>query len=169
MPTLTRNPFYGSGEGHFALDVEGDWPADLDGYVFNVGPDREMPGGHWFAGQGLLMRIGCSPDASGRIGVDLRRIQTPIESIRRELPHLFRRRGVQETSSFGFTSFANTNVQSLGERLFIGYDVGRPIEVDPESLETLTPVGRNAEWLQAFAANPGASVGIARALSGRAD
>jgi len=152
MPTLTRNLFYGSGEGRFALEVEGDWPTDLDGYVFNVGPDRKVPGGHWFAGQGLLMRVACRPDASGRIGVDLRRIETPLERIRRHLPHLFSRRGVQEVSPFGFTNFANTNVQAMGGRLFIGYDVGRPIEVDPESLETLTPVGRNAEWLQTLPA-----------------
>ena len=94
------------------------------------------------------MRAACRPDASGRIRVDLRRIETPISRIRAELPHLFRLKGVQETSPFGFTNFANTNVQDLNGRLFIGYDAGRPVEVDPETLETLTPVGRNAEWLQ---------------------
>jgi carotenoid cleavage dioxygenase-like enzyme len=32
------------------------------------------------------------------------------------------------------------------ERLLVTWDVGRPYEIDPETLETLTPVGINAEW-----------------------
>lgn len=147
MATLTRNLFHGTTQRRFALDVEGDWPQDIDGWVFHVGPDRSEPGHHWFSGQGLLCRVACQPNGEGRIGVDLRRVETPIERLRTAQPHLFRRSGVQEVSPFGFTNFANTNVQSIGGRLFLGYDVGRPVEVDPESLETLTPVGANSEWL----------------------
>jgi len=167
MPQLTRNLFYGQGEGEIELSVEGRWPTDLDGSVFIVGPDRTEPGGHWFCGQGLLSRIRCKPENSGRIRVDNRRVETPLSRIREALPHLFRVQGVQETSPFGFSNFANTNVQSLGDRLFIGYDAGRPIEVDPETLETLTPIGANSEWLQtlpapvepliAVAAHPGSA------------
>lgn len=32
------------------------------------------------------------------------------------------------------------------ERLMITWDVGRPYEIDPETLETLTPVGLNESW-----------------------
>ena len=147
MATLTRNLFRGTTERHFDLEVEGAWPDDIDGWLFNVGPDRMAPGGHWFVGQGLLCRVACRPDASGRIGVDLRRVETPLDKLRSAQPDLFRRSGVQEVSPFGFSNFANTNVQSLGGRLFLGYDVGRPVEVDPETLEFVTPVGANAEWL----------------------
>ncbi|MDH4017934.1 MAG: carotenoid oxygenase family protein, partial [Actinomycetota bacterium] len=147
MATLTRNLFRGTTERHFDLTVEGDWPQDVDGWLFNVGPDRTEPGGHWFTGQGLLCRVGCRPDASGRIGVDFARVDTPMAKLRDAQPDLFRRSGVQEVSPFGFSNFANTNVQSIGGRLFLGYDVGRPVEVDPETLEFLTPVGANSEWL----------------------
>ena len=69
MASLTRNLFHGSSQRHFELDVEGRWPDDIDGWLFNVGPDRSGPGGHWFLGQGLLCRVGCRPNAAGRIGV----------------------------------------------------------------------------------------------------
>jgi all-trans-8'-apo-beta-carotenal 15,15'-oxygenase len=166
VPTLTKNLFHGTSERRFELEVAGRWPDDIDGWLFNVGPDRQAPGGHWFIGQGLLCRVACKPDAAGRIGVDLRRIETPLDRLRSAEPNLFRSNGVQEVSPFGFSNFANTNVQSLGGRLFLGYDVGRPIEVDPETLEFVTPVGANDEWLQtlrapiepmiAVAAHPGA-------------
>jgi carotenoid cleavage dioxygenase-like enzyme len=32
------------------------------------------------------------------------------------------------------------------ERLLVTWDVGRPYEIDPETLETLTPVGINRDW-----------------------
>ena len=32
------------------------------------------------------------------------------------------------------------------DRLLITWDVGRPYEIDPETLETLNPVGKNNEW-----------------------
>ena len=32
------------------------------------------------------------------------------------------------------------------DRLLVTWDVGRPYEIDPETLETLTPVGKNDDW-----------------------
>lgn len=32
------------------------------------------------------------------------------------------------------------------DRLLVTWDVGRPYEIDPETLETLTPVGKNKDW-----------------------
>jgi carotenoid cleavage dioxygenase-like enzyme len=55
-----------------------------------------------------------------------------------------------ELSPFGITNLANTNVQVLDDRLFVGYDVGRQLEVDPDTLDYITPVGRTDEWLQAL-------------------
>jgi carotenoid cleavage dioxygenase-like enzyme len=34
------------------------------------------------------------------------------------------------------------------ERLLVTWDVGRPYEIDPETLETLTPVGKNQDWTE---------------------
>lgn len=149
MPTLTHNLFWGSGPGEHRLRVvEGTWPSDVDGDVFIVGPDKRAPGGHWFAEQGMICRIGCAPDTDGAIPVVLRRVETTVSRWRARLPFLFTKRWLLELSPFGFTNFANTNVQPIDERLFVGYDVGRPIEVDPETLDVITPVGANDEWLQ---------------------
>ncbi len=148
MP-LTTNLFRGGGETDHRLDVvEGHWPDDVDGAVHVVGPDTREPGSHWFAEHGLIERIAMAPDRRGRIAVRHRRIGTPLDRIRRRLPFLFRRVAFAEVSPFGVSNLANTNVQPIGGRLFVGYDAGRPVEVDPETLRFVTFVGANDEWLQ---------------------
>ena len=151
MPTLTGNLFRGSGEGdHRVSVVEGAWPDDMDGAVFVVGPDKRRPAGHWFAAPGLLCRIDTRPDAGGRIPVRLRRVRTRLLRIRERAPWLFARVAFAELSPFGVTNLANTNVEPIDDRLFVGYDAGRPVEVDPDSLAVVTPVGSNGEWFQAM-------------------
>jgi hypothetical protein len=64
------------------------------------------------------------------------------------MPWLFRNVAFAELSPFGVTNMANTGVISAEDRLFIGYDAGRPVEVDAETLEFVSMVGANDEWLQ---------------------
>lgn len=150
MATLTTNLFRGQGERSHRLQVvEGEWPTDIDGSVFVVGPDKRRAGGHWFGAPGLLTRISLRPDPAGRIDVQARLIDTPVARIRHRLPFLFRSVAFMELSPFGVTNYANTNVEPIDGRLFVGYDAGRPVEVDPVSLRHITPVGGNDEWLQA--------------------
>lgn len=146
MTTMTHNLFWGMGEADHRLEVSGRWPTDIDGAVFIVGPDKRRPGGHWFDAQGLLCKIHCAPDSDGRIRVQHKMIETPIKRLRDRMPSLFWKFWVLEISPFGFSNLANTNVQWIDDRLFIGYDMGRQIEVDPETLEYITPVGANDEW-----------------------
>lgn len=151
MATLTGNLFRGTGEtDHRLRVVEGTWPDDVDGAVYVVGPDKRRPGGHWFDAPGLLCRIDLRPDARGRIPVRQRRLRTRLLRIRERVPCLFARVAFAEVSPFGVTNLANTNVEPIADRLFVGYDAGRPVEVDPATLEVLTPVGSNGEWFQAM-------------------
>lgn len=153
MASLTTNLFRGSGPFSTRLDVvEGHWPTDLSGSVFVVGPDKREPGGHWFGAHGLLCRIDVAPGADGRIAVRAATIDTPLARLRQRWPRLFRQIEFAEMSPFGVTNMANTNVEPIGGRLFIGYDAGRPLEVDPVTLATITPVGANREWFQAVPA-----------------
>jgi all-trans-8'-apo-beta-carotenal 15,15'-oxygenase len=153
MATLTDNLFRGQGEADHRLDVvEGTWPADVDGWVFIVGPDKQRPGGHWFGAPGLLCRIDCAADTDGRITVTHRRVRTPLERLGRRLPWLFRSIKFVQVSPFGFTNMANTNVEPIDGRLFIGFDAGRPVEVDPVTLDYVTPVGANNEWMHGVGA-----------------
>jgi all-trans-8'-apo-beta-carotenal 15,15'-oxygenase len=153
MATLTDNLFWGQGEADHRLAVtEGQWPTDMAGWVFIVGPDKRGPGGHWFDSPGLLCRIDCAPGADGRVAVTHRRIHTPLERLGRRWPKLFRSIKFVQVSPFGFTNMANTNVEPIDGRLFVGFDAGRPVEVDPATLEYLTPVGRTSEWMQGVGA-----------------
>ncbi len=149
MPTLTTNLFHGNGESDHRLEVvEGHWPTDVEGSVFIVGPDKRRPGGHWLVEHGLLQRISLVPDEQGRVAVRNRRVRTPVARLRERFGFLFARFQFMELSPFGITNLANTNVQAIDGRLFVGYDAGRPVEVDPMTMEFLTPVGANDEWLQ---------------------
>jgi carotenoid cleavage dioxygenase-like enzyme len=149
MATLTANLFHGQGERDHRLDVvQGRWPDDIEGSVLVVGPDRRGPGGHWFGEQGLVQRIRLRPDGAGRIAVEHRRIATVVSRLRDRVPWLFARVGIVELSPFGVSNLANTNVAAIDGRVFVGYDAGRPVELDAETLEPLTPVGANDEWLQ---------------------
>ncbi|MDQ2677274.1 MAG: carotenoid oxygenase family protein [Actinomycetota bacterium] len=150
MATLTTNLFRGQGPASQRLEViDGHWPDDVDGSVFIVGPDKRRPGGHWFGEPGLLARITMRPDPAGRIAVRHRVIDTPVVRLRRRLPFLFGRVAFMELSPFGVTNYANTNVDTIDGRLFVGYDAGRPVEVDPATMRYVTAVGGNDEWLQA--------------------
>lgn len=149
MATLTHNLFWGQGERDYQLGVvEGTWPNDIDGGVFIVGPDKRKPGGHWFAEHGIVCKIHCVTGSDGKIPVQMKLVDTPLKRIRERLPQLFGKVFVMEASPFGVTNLGNTNVQPMNERLFLGYDVGRPLEIDPETLEFITPVGSNSEWVQ---------------------
>lgn len=145
---LTGNLFWGQGErDHRLRVVEGTWPDDVTGSVVVVGPDQRAPGGHWFGGHGLLEKIHLVPDGAGRIRVQHRLVRTRLWRLRRWLPFLFARVAFAEVSPFGVTNLANTNVAAMADRLFVGYDAGRPVEVDPVTLDVVTPVGANDEWL----------------------
>lgn len=151
MATLTTNLFRGTGETDHRLSVvEGTWPDDLHGAVFVVGPDKRRPGGHWFDGPGLLCRIDPRPGPDGRIAVRQRRLRTRLVRLGEKVPWLFAKLAFAEVSPFGITNLANTNVEPIADRLFVGYDAGRPVEVDPDSLTVVTPVGDTSEWFQAM-------------------
>ena len=53
--------------------------------------------------------------------------------------------GAKNQLNTAFVPFKLPNDNS--DRLLITWDAGRPYEIDPESLETLTPVGKNKDWL----------------------
>lgn len=151
MATLTKNLFWGQGPLDHELDVvDGHWPDDMAGSMFVIGPDKRVPGGHWFNQHGLLQKIHLRPGPDGRIRVQHRRIATRLERIRRRVPWLFRTLDFMEVSPFGVTNMANTGVCPIDDRLFIGYDAGRPVEVDPETMRFVTVVGSNEEWLQSL-------------------
>jgi hypothetical protein len=56
----------------------------------------------------------------------------------------FNRLGVRNQINTAFLVFKSDSDQS--DRLLVTWDVGRPYEIDPVTLELLTPVGKNEDW-----------------------
>ena len=52
--------------------------------------------------------------------------------------------GSRNQLNTAFLTFKLTDEAS--DRLLVTWDVGRPYEIDPETLETLSPVGKNDDW-----------------------
>ena len=52
--------------------------------------------------------------------------------------------GARNQLNTAFLTFKLPDEQS--DRLLVTWDVGRPYEIDPETLETLAPVGKNRDW-----------------------
>ncbi|MCU0547589.1 MAG: carotenoid oxygenase family protein [Oscillatoriaceae cyanobacterium Prado104] len=64
----------------------------------------------------------------------------------------FKNYGITRLGALGVRNQLNTAFvplkfsQAESERLLATWDVGRPYEIDPKTLETVTPVGRKDEW-----------------------
>lgn len=56
----------------------------------------------------------------------------------------FNKLGIRNQLNTAFVPFKLQDDAS--DRLLVTWDVGRPYEIDPETLETLTPVGMNESW-----------------------
>ncbi len=60
----------------------------------------------------------------------------------------FYKLGLRNQLNTAFFPFKLPDEQSdrSTDRLLLTWDIGRPYEIDPETLETLTPVGKNQDW-----------------------
>ncbi len=142
---------------------EGTLPADAVGHVFFVAPAGTVdtdglpdPSGNTvMAGDGMVCRV----DLDGtHARMTTRLAKTPdlyadqaAQSDERFRSFRFVSSGIARVSRLGARVFANTALVPLaraGEapRLLVTYDAGRPFELDPVSLELVTPVGSYAEW-----------------------
>jgi carotenoid cleavage dioxygenase-like enzyme len=141
--------------------VEGSLPTDLHGHLFVAAPagtfDAEPAAKRTtiMVGDGLVSRF----DLGGG-GVKLTtRLARTHDFVADEITHtspdlsLFRfgnaglvRLGLLGTRDFANTAFVPMKKGSDPTRLVLTYDAGRPVEIDPVSLEVITPVGRRADW-----------------------
>lgn len=128
--------------------VDGQLPTDLHGHAFIAGP-RPRAGEPLLSGDGMLWRLDL--DAAGPAGVPLRSraVRTWDAEEDRSAPRRFRTRGLARMSlRSGIRSLVNTAVLPISDgRLLATCDVGRPWEIDPVTLEAVTPIGYYAEWL----------------------
>lgn len=150
--------------------LEGALPSDLDGHVYVVaptgreGPDdanraRSVP---FLNGNGTVYRIGfgASPE--------LRWALTKPPCLWAERAFVENVSPDAHASDWGITrmfddlrlggrNMLNTAFQAVRfdggpERLLVTYESGRPFEIDPVSLEVVTPVGARRHWVPAMMA-----------------
>jgi carotenoid cleavage dioxygenase-like enzyme len=127
--------------------VSGSLPTDWYGHLFINTPLPWADGTHVFNGDGMLYRLSLSDQS---VELRMRLLKTPcyyadIET--KDTEHGFENAGLARIStSLGFRNQVNTSPVAMGKRLLVATDGGRPFEVDPVSLEVITPVGKQSEW-----------------------
>lgn len=136
---------------HDLAVVDGTWPQELAGELVLSAPHPDTFGGpHPFFGDGMVYRLSLSPGLHGapadRFAWRQRRIESPSARLRGKRPDLFTATMIGVHSPFGRTNAANTAPLPWGDRLFMTWDAGRPVEVDPVDLSYLGEVGHRSEW-----------------------
>lgn len=154
--------------------VAGTLPADISGHAFIIAPvgsvtSNGLPnpsGTHIWNGNGLIYRLDF--DQPGRVTLSTKLAKSPCYYAdlatrpgSRLAQYQFQDHGMARFSpKLGMRDELNTAFVPLpfGDnqptRLAITFDGGRPYEIDPVSLEVVTPVGSNQEW------RPGATLGF---------
>jgi len=148
------------------MTIEGDLPEDIQGHFFMVAPVGSIASGGLpypskdsiLNGDGMIYRLDF--DQSGQVKAKTKLVKPPdyytdqaSQPGSQYARYGFKNYGITRFSlPLGFRNQLNTAFLPMPfpdksqQRLLVTYDGGRPYEIDPESLETVTPVGANAEW-----------------------
>jgi carotenoid cleavage dioxygenase-like enzyme len=127
--------------------LSGALPAGLTGHVFINSALPQSDGSPLFNGDGLFHRLdlGDGPVLTTRIA------RTPCyyaDVATRDHPDGFKNRNLTRMSrALGSRTFANTGFIPFRDRVLATYDGGRPYEIDTNTLDVVTGVGRFDEWM----------------------
>ncbi len=143
---------------HDLLLTGGAWPADLGGELVLSAPRPEtLDGPHPFFGEGMTYRLSLRPGTHGAAPDTFAwrqaKVDSPSARLRAARPDVFTPTVIGVQSPFGVVNAANTAPLPWGDRLFLTWDVGRPVEVDPVTLGFLGEVGHRDQW-HAFEISP---------------
>lgn len=147
------------------LNIDGKLPADLQGYLFIVGPAGSVDSGGLpypdgtpiFNGDGMIYRINFKnqqakittkiakppcfyADEATKPGSKYEKYGFQNHGLTRLSMAL----GVRNQLNTAFLKFKTS--EDANDRLLVTFDAGRPYEIDTESLAVVTPMGANAEW-----------------------
>jgi all-trans-8'-apo-beta-carotenal 15,15'-oxygenase len=139
--------------------VQGSMPDGIGGEIIISAPHASTLGPpHAFFGAGMSYRLSLQPGTFGATPQSYAWRQAWIDSpsarLQHKRPDVFNATMLGVQSPFGLVNAANTAPLPWGDRLFMTWDVGRPVEIDPVSLQFLGEVGRADEW-QVFDLMPG--------------
>jgi hypothetical protein len=134
--------------------ISGELPEDLYGHVFMAAALPYGDGTPILNGDGMIYRF----DFNGtEVRLKTRIAKTPcyradeaITKNNKYKKYVFRNAGFTRLGRLGSRNQVNTAFLTLNDgRMLVTFDAGRPYEIDPETLEVLTPVGANSEWIEA--------------------
>lgn len=130
--------------------VAGAWPTDLSGDVVFASPQRTGSLPYAIFDFGAICRLsldaGTRGAAPGRFAWQSRSIESPGKRLFDRHPDAFRPGPTGYSSPFGTPNSANTAPLPWGNRLFMTWDAGRPVELHPDTLEFVAEVGRRDTW-----------------------
>lgn len=141
--------------------VDGTLPSDLSGHLFVVAPAHTVEPAAAGAQTTLMVGDGmiCRFDLGGGQVKLTSRLARTHDFVADEITHgdpdlalyRFENAGLVRVGLLGTRDFANTAFVPMkkgGERtrLALTFDAGRPVEIDPVSLEVVTPIGGRDEW-----------------------
>lgn len=153
--------------GFEPLAVDGSIPADLRGTQYRNGPGLvELMGrryGHWFDGDGLISAVRFS-DAGAHGAAKITQTQGLLEERERGKPYfgaygtrppgMFNPMRVIRAAKGTSKNPANTALMDWDARLFALCEIGRPFEVDPETLDAIGETDLGGVIPRSFSAHP---------------
>lgn len=139
--------------------VQGAMPEGIGGEIIISAPHASTLGPpHAFFGAGMTYRLSLQPGTfvagQGTFAWRQAWIDSPSARLQHKRPDVFEATMLGVQSPFGLVNAANTAPLPWGDRLLMTWDVGRPVEIDPVSLEFLGEIGSVNEW-QTFDLMPG--------------
>jgi len=139
--------------------VAGALPDGIGGECWVAAPHPSTLGPpHAFFGAGVSYVLSLEPGRRGAAADTFAWrhawVDSPSARLQRKRPDVFRRTMIGVHSPFGLVNAANTAPLPFRDRMFLTWDVGRPVEIDPASQRFLGEVGHVSEW-QAFDLMPG--------------
>ena len=129
--------------------ISGTLPRDILGHAFIIGSVPMSADGPQVVGDGIIYRISFDSDDAL---LTTRLVRTDcflLDEATKEdetlgfKDHTF----IRSSQAFGVRNFSNTAFQPIQDgRLLVTYDAGRAWEIDPQTLEVITPVGLLEHW-----------------------
>jgi all-trans-8'-apo-beta-carotenal 15,15'-oxygenase len=131
--------------------VGGTLPTDMAGHAFIASPVPYGDGTPLFTGDAMVTRLSFTP-SEARIKTRLLRTDDFLldqASASSDATLAYVSHGMLRASpQLGARDFANTALVPVGNgRLIATYDAGRPWEIDPVTLDPITPVGLHSAYL----------------------
>ncbi len=135
----------------FELEVvAGSWPADVNGEVVFSSPQNSHNLPYAIFDWGSICRLSLEPGARGaapgRFAWQTRSIETPGKRLFDRHPEQFTSGAIGYQSPFGPPNASNTAPLPWGDRLYTTWDAGRPVELNPDTLEFVAEVGHVDSW-----------------------